>query len=49
MKSVPGKQLCQALESRGWLLFRINGSPHMYGKPGAVGNARPCPCPEART
>lgn len=36
MKSVSGKQLCKALESRGWVLLRINGSHHIYGRPGAV-------------
>lgn len=35
MKSVSGKQLCRVLESRGWFLRRINGSHHIYGKPGA--------------
>ena len=24
------------LENRGWLLLRINGSHHIYGKPGAI-------------
>lgn len=36
MKSVSGKQLCKVLESRGWLLLRINGSHHIYGRPGAI-------------
>lgn len=36
MKSVSGKQFCNVLESREWLLPRINGSHHIYGKPGAV-------------
>lgn len=36
MKSVSGKQLCKVLEGRGWLLLRINGSHHIYGRPGAV-------------
>ncbi len=36
MKSVSGKQLCKALESHGWLLLRINGSHHIYGRLGAI-------------
>ena len=36
MKSISGKQLCKVLESRGWLLLRINGSHHIYGRPGAI-------------
>ena len=36
MRSVSGKQLCKVLENHGWLLLRINGSHHIYGKPGAV-------------
>ncbi len=34
MKSISGKVLCRALEQRGWLLLRINGSHHIYGRPG---------------
>lgn len=35
MKSVSGKALCRALEQRGWLLLRINGSHHIYGRAGS--------------
>lgn len=33
MKSISGKQLCKILESRGWILKRINGSHHIYTHP----------------
>ena len=36
MKSVSGKKLCKVLENHGWRLLRINGSHHIYGRPGAV-------------
>lgn len=29
-----GPALCRALERHGWSLLRINGSHHIYGKPG---------------
>jgi predicted RNA binding protein YcfA (HicA-like mRNA interferase family) len=34
MKSISGKQLAAILERNGWILLRINGSHHIYGKPG---------------
>ncbi len=36
MKSVSGKELCGVLERNGWQLMRIQGSHHIYGKPGSV-------------
>jgi len=36
MKAVSGKRLCTLLESKGWQLKRINGSHHIYAKPGEV-------------
>jgi predicted RNA binding protein YcfA (HicA-like mRNA interferase family) len=36
MKAVSGKQLTRLLEQHGWSLLRINGSHHIYGKPGSV-------------
>lgn len=30
MKAVSGKDMCRALEQRGWLLDRIRGSHHIY-------------------
>jgi predicted RNA binding protein YcfA (HicA-like mRNA interferase family) len=32
MKSISGKQLARLLERRGWLLLRIHGSHHIYGR-----------------
>lgn len=34
MKAVSGKRFCRLLEDKGWELRRINGSPHIYVKPG---------------
>lgn len=34
MKQVSGKQLCQLVAQHGWELLRIQGSHHIYGKPG---------------
>lgn len=36
MKSVSGKELTRLLERHGWMLLRVNGSHHIYGKPGSV-------------
>ena len=33
MKPTSGKQFCKALERNGWILLRINGSHHIYGRP----------------
>ena len=33
MKAVSGKELCRALERRGWLLDRVRGSHHVYKDP----------------
>ena len=34
MKSLSGRQFCRLPERHGWSLLRIQGSPHVYGKPG---------------
>lgn len=39
MKPVSGKELAAALERHGWVLLRVQGSHHIYGRPGSV--ARP--------
>ena len=36
MKSVSGKELARTLERHGWLLLRVNGSHHIYGKAGSI-------------
>jgi len=33
MKSASGKEFVKILEQNGWMLLRINGSHHIYGKP----------------
>ena len=35
MRSVSGKDFAKALERNGWLLLRVQGSHHIYGKPGS--------------
>jgi predicted RNA binding protein YcfA (HicA-like mRNA interferase family) len=34
MKSVSGKELAKILERNGWTKLRVQGSHHIYGKPG---------------
>ncbi len=34
MKPISGKQFAKLLERNGWRLLRVNGSHHIYGKPG---------------
>jgi predicted RNA binding protein YcfA (HicA-like mRNA interferase family) len=36
MKSVSGRDLARIIERRGWILLRVNGSHHIYGKSGSV-------------
>jgi predicted RNA binding protein YcfA (HicA-like mRNA interferase family) len=35
MKNISGKKLARILERNGWILLRINGSHHIYGKLGS--------------
>ena len=35
MRSVSGKELAKSLERHGWILLRVHGSHHIYGKPGS--------------
>lgn len=35
MKSVSGKEFTTLLEHHNWTLLRIQGSHHIYGKPGS--------------
>ncbi len=35
MKSVSGKEFAKALERHGWVLLRVNGSHHIYGRAGS--------------
>jgi predicted RNA binding protein YcfA (HicA-like mRNA interferase family) len=34
MKAISGRQFAKLLESWGWVLLRINGSHHIYCRPG---------------
>lgn len=36
MKTMSGKDLARLLERNGWISMRINGSHHIYGKPGSI-------------
>ena len=35
MKAISGKKFCRLLEKNGWNLLRVQGSHHIYGKPGS--------------
>jgi predicted RNA binding protein YcfA (HicA-like mRNA interferase family) len=35
MKALTGRELCRLLERRGWSLLRVQGSHHIYGRPGS--------------
>lgn len=34
MRSISGKEFCRVLERHGWNLLRVQGSHHIYGRPG---------------
>jgi predicted RNA binding protein YcfA (HicA-like mRNA interferase family) len=36
MRSISGKEFARLIEARGWVLLRVNGSHHIYGKVGEV-------------
>ena len=36
MRPVSGRELARAVERKGWILLRIHGSHHIYGKEGSV-------------
>jgi predicted RNA binding protein YcfA (HicA-like mRNA interferase family) len=35
MKSISGKDFAKVLEQHGWVLLRVQGSHHIYGKNGS--------------
>ena len=35
MNSMSGKELAKLLERNDWILLRVQGSHHIYGKPGS--------------
>jgi predicted RNA binding protein YcfA (HicA-like mRNA interferase family) len=36
MKSVSGREFARTIERRGWVLLRVSGSHHIYGKAGSA-------------
>jgi predicted RNA binding protein YcfA (HicA-like mRNA interferase family) len=36
MKAISGKELIRVLERHDWVLLRIHGSHHIYGKPNSI-------------
>ena len=36
MKAISGKEFAKAIEKHGWMLLRVAGSHHIYGKTGSV-------------
>jgi predicted RNA binding protein YcfA (HicA-like mRNA interferase family) len=36
VKTFSGKELCRILEQQGWVLRRVHGSHHIYGRDGDV-------------
>ena len=36
MKALSGREFARLVERSGWKLLRINGSHHIYGRPGSV-------------
>jgi HicA toxin of bacterial toxin-antitoxin, len=43
MRTITGREFARLIERRGWQLLRINGSHHIYGKPGS-GDLRRASC-----
>ena len=35
MRTVSGRELAKAVERKGWVLLRVHGSHHIYGKEGS--------------
>jgi predicted RNA binding protein YcfA (HicA-like mRNA interferase family) len=36
MKSVSGKEFAKIIERHGWILMRVSGSYHIFGKHGSI-------------
>ena len=36
MKSATGREFARLIERRGWVLLRVSGSHHIFGKSGSV-------------
>jgi predicted RNA binding protein YcfA (HicA-like mRNA interferase family) len=43
VKAVSGKEMCRILERHGWILRRIKGSHHIYGRDDDPGTIIPVP------
>ena len=36
MRAISGREFARIIERRGWMLLRVNGSHHIYGRPGSI-------------
>ena len=36
MRFITGKEFAKIIEGHGWILLRVSGSHHIYGKPGSI-------------
>ncbi len=36
MKALSGRELVKVVELKGWVLLRVNGSHHIFGKSGSI-------------
>jgi predicted RNA binding protein YcfA (HicA-like mRNA interferase family) len=36
MRPFSGKEFAKIIEQYGWILLRVSGSHHIYGKPGSI-------------
>jgi predicted RNA binding protein YcfA (HicA-like mRNA interferase family) len=36
LKQTSGKDFCRIVERHGWILLRVNGSHHIYGRGGSI-------------
>ena len=36
MKAVSGKEFARAVEKKSWVLLRVHGSHHIYGRAGSI-------------
>ena len=36
MRSISGKEFAKIIERHGWILLRVSGSHHIYGKHGSI-------------
>jgi predicted RNA binding protein YcfA (HicA-like mRNA interferase family) len=36
MKAISGKEFAKIVEKKGWVLLRVHGSHHIYGRTGSI-------------